>query len=267
VRFAYRVCAEARTTAGKGVDTPSGYVIVDARTVRGPDGRDHDVLDAIEALRWTAQLCPLMRHEYTIFGKGPGWAWNLLSAMLLAGNPASFRAYFRGYPSANRYWDAPDGRRYWRGRFEIDRGKPDGVGQRHVDEGGRAAGDWDGPWHAPNGIGLYERDSSGRWWPTRAALDAGYLPCSSCYLTARKSTVTVVPSEPARGPALIAAAQADSLRQSGRRLDRAELERVLREFPDVGFSRPKGPPRRRETSAAPLWRNRLPRYRGSSSGS
>jgi hypothetical protein len=224
--------------------------MVDPRTVQGPDGRNHDVLDAIEALPWTAQLCPLMRHEYTIWGKGPEWAWNVLSAMLLAQNPASFRAYFRGYPSANRYWDAPDGRRYWRGRFEIDRGEPDGVGQRTVDEGGRAARDWDGPPHAPNGIGLYEKDVNDRWWPTRAALEAGYLPCSSCELTARKSTVAVVPSEPARGPELIAAAQADSLRQAGRPLNREELERALRQFPEMDVSGPKGSPRRLETSVA-----------------
>ena len=92
---------------------PSEYVIVGPRTVRGPEGRDHDVLEAIEELPWTPQLCPLMRHEYTIWKKGPEWAWNVLSAMLLARNQASFRAYFRGYQTANRYWDAPDGRRYW----------------------------------------------------------------------------------------------------------------------------------------------------------
>ncbi len=53
---------------------PSGYVFVDSRTVRGPEGTDHDVLDAIEALPWRAQFCPFMRHEYSIRGKGPAWA-------------------------------------------------------------------------------------------------------------------------------------------------------------------------------------------------
>ncbi len=91
---------------------PIGYVIVDARTVRVPDGREHDVVDAINALPWRAQLCPLMRHEYSIWGQGPEWAWNVLSSMLLGRNRDSFRAYFRGYQSANRYWDAPDGLRY-----------------------------------------------------------------------------------------------------------------------------------------------------------
>ena len=62
---------------------PPGYVIVDHRTVRGPDGRTHDVLDAITELTWTPQLCPLMRHEYAIQQKNPGWAWNVLGSMLL----------------------------------------------------------------------------------------------------------------------------------------------------------------------------------------
>ena len=79
--------------------------------------------------------------------------------MLLASNPDSFRAYFRGYQSANRYWDAPDGLRYWRGsKFEIDRGQPDGAGLRRVDAGAKRAKDWDGPPYAPDGIGLYEQD-------------------------------------------------------------------------------------------------------------
>jgi hypothetical protein len=90
---------------------PVGFVIVDARTVRAPDGRTYDVLDAIRELRWTAQLCPLMRHEYAIQQQNPQQAWNVLSSMLLARNPQSFRAFFRGYKSANRYWDAPDGMR------------------------------------------------------------------------------------------------------------------------------------------------------------
>src|SRR4051794_2650710 len=98
---------------------PIGYDIVDARTVRGPDGREYDVVDAIEALSWRPQLCPLMPHEYSIWKKGPEgadwpeWAWNVLSSMLLVRNPDSFKAYFRGYQSATPYWDAPDGRRYW----------------------------------------------------------------------------------------------------------------------------------------------------------
>lgn len=216
----------------RGAGMPLGYVIVDSGTVRGPDGRDHDVLDAIAALPWTAQLCPLMRHEYSVWKKGPEWAWNVVSAMLLAANRDSFRAYFRGYQSANRYWDAPDGLRYWRGRFEIDRGRPDGAGLRRVDEGGRVIKDWDGPPYAPSGIGLYEQDVNQRWWPTETALAGGYLPCASCEQTNRRTTIVATPSDPHRVPSLIAAARDDSLRRLGRGLDRDELERVLRRYPD-----------------------------------
>lgn len=202
---------------------PTGYDIVDSRTVRAPDGSKHDVLDAIQALPWRAQLCPLMRHEYSIFGQGSEWAWNVLSSMLLARNPDSFRAYFRGYQSANRYWDAPDGLRYWRGRFEIDRGQPDGAGQRRTDEGAKRINDWDGPPYAPNGIGLYDRDEKGRWWPTEAALASGYLPCSSCEQTGRKTAIVASPNEPHRVAKLIAAAAS----KRGRSLDREELARLL----------------------------------------
>ena len=95
------------------------------------------MLDAIGALPWTAQLCPLMRHEYTIWEQGPEWAWNVLSAMLLARNPDSFRAYFRGYQSANRYWDAPDGLRYWRGRVTGRRSRL--IEYKGPEEAGRTA--------------------------------------------------------------------------------------------------------------------------------
>ncbi len=212
---------------------PSGYVVVDSRTVRGPDARAHDVLEAIEALPWRAQLCPFMRHEYSIRGKGPAWAWDVVSTMLQAKNPDSFRAYFRGYPSANRYWDAPDGRRYWGGGREIDRGEADDLGHRRVDEGGRPAKDWQGPRHAPNGIGLYEQDSKNRWWPTPAALEAGFLPCAAC-ARPRKALIVAVPSDPAAVLALITAAQEDSMRRLGRRLDRDELGLALRQFPEEG---------------------------------
>jgi hypothetical protein len=94
--------------------------------------------------------------------------------MLTARNPESFRAYFRGYQTANRYWVAPDGLRYWRSRFEIDRGRPDDPGLRRVDEGARGIFGWEGPPYAPHEAGLYEQDSQGRWWPTQAACRAHF---------------------------------------------------------------------------------------------
>lgn len=211
---------------------PPGHVIVGARAVRAPDGQTYDVLEAIEALPWTAQLCPLMRHEYTIWGSGPEWAWNVLSSMLTASNPASFRAYFRGYQSANRYWDAPDGLRYWRGRFEIDRGQPDDSGLRRVDAGAKPATAWAGPAHAPDGIGLYEQDEKRRWWPTEAALVAGYQPCRSCELTNRKARIVATPKHPVGAAAFIASAEQRSRAEHGRSLTRDELADQLRHLPD-----------------------------------
>ena len=211
---------------------PAGFVIVDSRTVRAPDGRTHDVLTAIEALPWTPQLCPLMRHEYTIWKQGPEWAWNVLSSMLLASNPESFSAYFRGYASPNRYWDAPDGLRYWRGRFEIDRGQADDSGLRRVDAGGRRATVWAGPPFAPDASGLYERDERGRWWPTKAALEAGYQPCRSCEMTNKKAAIVATPQDPVGSAAIIASAEQGSRVERGRGLTREELADVLRHVPD-----------------------------------
>jgi hypothetical protein len=152
--------------------------------------------------------------------------------MLGAGNPDSFRAYFRGYQSANRYWDAPDGLRYWRGGFEIDRGEPDDAGLRRVDAGGKPVKDWAGPPFAPDGIGLYERDERGRWWPTPAALDAGYLPCRSCELTGKKAAVVALPRNPAGAAAFIATANERGRAERGRSLDRDDLAEMVRHHPD-----------------------------------
>lgn len=190
------------------------------------------MLEAIQALPWTAQLCPLMRHEYTIWKKGPEWAWNVLSSMLLGSNPGSFRAYFRGYQQANRYWDAPDGLRYWRGRFEIDHGQADGSGLRRVDAGTKRATAWAGPAYAPDGSGLYEQDEKGLWWPTDAALEAGYQPCRSCELTNRRAAIVSTPKDPVGAAASIASAEQRSRTERGRSLTRDELAQLMRQVPD-----------------------------------
>lgn len=162
------------------------YEIVDSRTVRGESGRQYDVLEAIEVLPWVTQLCPLMPHQYAVSYKSPDWAWGVLETMVKSANPESYRAFFRGYPTPNRYWEAPDGLRYWRTR-ELNRCSPDSVEPlRLVSDGAKPIKDWNGPPWAPNGIGLYERDNRGHWWPTRSALEGGYQPCRACQRT-RKS--------------------------------------------------------------------------------
>jgi hypothetical protein len=122
-----------------------------------------------------------MPHEYVVQGKSDPLQYAVLEAMVRPDNPESYRAYFRGYQSANRYWEAPDGLRYWSTRFMLNRCEPDSVEPlRRVSQGARAIRDWDGPPWAPNGSGIYQRAADGRWWPTLAALASGYQPCRSC---------------------------------------------------------------------------------------
>jgi hypothetical protein len=177
---------------GSAAPPPSGevgLVIVDARTVRNGDGLAYDVLAAIDALSWHEQLCPVMAHEYAIRSNSPTWAWDVVARMLKADNPESFQAYFRGYQSPSRYWDAPDGKRYWRSRIELDRCAPEDSDVRRTGPGVGPAVDWDtAPW-APEHDPRYELDSKGQWWPTEEALRDGYQPCRACQQTSKKGVI------------------------------------------------------------------------------
>jgi hypothetical protein len=157
------------------------FEIVDEHTLVDADGTRHDVLEAIAGLPWVKQLCPLMPHEYAHQSKADPLAYAVVEHMLKAANPDTYRAYFRGYQSPNRYWDAPDGQRYWLTKMMINRCWPDSVEPlRLVSEGAKPAPTWDGPPWAPDGIGIYEPDGKGRWWPTEAALADGFQPCRAC---------------------------------------------------------------------------------------
>lgn len=154
--------------------------VVDARTVHADDGREFDVLDAIGALPWVQQLCPLMPHEYAVLFKSPEWAWAALEAMV-RWSPDSYRAYFRGYQTPNRYWVAPDGLRYWRTGMMLNRCTLDSVEPpRRVDEGAKPIKDWDGPPYAPNGSGLYLKRANGRWLPRLEGTNLE--PCRYCQI-------------------------------------------------------------------------------------
>lgn len=156
------------------------FQYVDDRTLRDADGATFDVLDAVQHLPWVRQLCPFMPHEYAILGKSPEHAWYVVEAMIRL-SPTSYRAFFRGYHSANRYWAAPDGHRYWRGRFELDRWHAaDDEGLRRRNEGAHAIKDWDGPPWAANGAGYYVQSSNGKWWPSAKFFAEGYEPCRAC---------------------------------------------------------------------------------------
>lgn len=160
--------------------TDQRYEYVDARTIRDQEGIDHDVLEAIEQLPWVRQLCPFMPHEYAILSRSPEHPWYVVEGMIRL-SPTSYRAFFRGYPRTNRYWEAPDGRRYWRSRFELDRwDASDASGLRRRDEGAHAIKGWDGPPWAPHGAGYYVPGPKGKWWPSAKFFADGYEPCKAC---------------------------------------------------------------------------------------
>jgi hypothetical protein len=160
---------------------PANFHIVDSSTVRGDDGREYNVLYAIGTLPWVRQLCPMMPHEYAVVFKSPRWAWDVLNAMVKSSNLETYRAYFRGYQTPNRYWEAPDGLRYWSTGYMLNRCEPDSVEPlRRVDAGAKPITNWDGPPWAPNRSGKYERDAKGHWWPTARALADGFPPCKAC---------------------------------------------------------------------------------------
>ena len=157
------------------------FEIIDSRTVRDEDGKDHDVLHAMDTLPWVQQTCPQMRHEYAHRDKSDELAYAVVERMLRASNPESYRAYFRGHQKPTNYWEAPDGRRYWLTNRMINRCWPGSVEPlRRVLEGAKPIADWDGPRWIPSGDGRYERGRGKTWWPTKAALAAGYEPCVSC---------------------------------------------------------------------------------------
>lgn len=164
-----------------GMTTVRELIYVDEDTLRGPGGGTYSVAEAVGELPWTRQWCPFMPHEYSILGKSPEQAWYVLEAMIRL-SPRAYRAFFRGYQSANKYWEAPDGRRYWRSKFEIDRwDSADTEGLRRRDEGAHAIKDWDGPRWAPNGAGYYlPQPGTTRWWPSPKFFAEGLEPCRWC---------------------------------------------------------------------------------------
>jgi len=83
------------------------FEIAGPRTVRDTDGREYDVLQAIAALPWVRQLCPLMSHEYAAMYKSDRTAFDVAATMVSSRNPGTYLAYFRGYRTPNRYWTHP----------------------------------------------------------------------------------------------------------------------------------------------------------------
>jgi hypothetical protein len=158
-----------------------GYEYVDEQTVRSSDGQEHVISLAVRELPWVRQLCPFMPHEYVHVKNAPKVAWQALDAMI-ARSPKTYKAFFRGYPTPNRYWDGPDGLRYWRTGMMLNRCDPVSAEIDKVADGAKAAAEWDGPPWAPNGsasTGMYVADGT-KWWPGPRFFADGLRPCRAC---------------------------------------------------------------------------------------
>jgi hypothetical protein len=105
--------------------------------------------------------------------------------------------------------------------------RADDSGLRRVDLGAKPATSWAGPPHAPDDSGLYEQDEGGGWWPTEAALEAGYQPCGSCALTNKKAPIVATPRDPVGAAAFIASAEQRNRAERGHSLARDELAGLL----------------------------------------
>jgi len=159
----------------------------DRRSVLLPDGSVLALTDAIARLEWQPMLCPTMPHSYVVstWSSLDRSAFDAILAMI-NDSPDTVLAYWRGYQWPTRYWHGPNGFRYWTTPGFVPAStvlnRTDDVDDtRPVSSGGEPIRDWVGcPWE-PQGSHVYEHvESLDGWWPTAAALAAGYPPCRSC---------------------------------------------------------------------------------------
>lgn len=159
----------------------------DRDSVLLPDGSALGMTDAIARLAWQPMLCPTMPHSYVVS------TWSSLDRSafeaileMIDRSPDTVLAYWRGYQWPTRYWHGPSDFRYWTtpgyeaGSIVLNR-TDDMDDTRPVALGGEPIQDWVGcPWE-PQDSHVYERvESLGEWWPSAAALAAGYPPCRAC---------------------------------------------------------------------------------------
>jgi hypothetical protein len=169
--------------------TGAGAVYRDRESVLLADGSVLRLTDAIDRLSWQPMLCPTMPHEYVVstWSSLDRVAFGAILAMI-RDSPDTVLAYWRGYQWPNRYWHGPNGYRYWTtpgyasGSIVLNR--TNAVDDsRPVRDGGQPIRDWVGcPWEPQtNDPRVYERvEGLDGWWPSAAALAAGYQPCRSC---------------------------------------------------------------------------------------
>ena len=127
---------------------PEDNAVVDS------SGVVYEIREAILAIPWVQarMYVSTSPHDYIVQARCPVTPWAVLSCAI-ARHPESYRAYWRGYRTANRYLDM-DGRRYWRtsaggpGGFVmmLNRSRlEDAEPPRRVDQGAKPAESWSGP--------------------------------------------------------------------------------------------------------------------------
>ena len=154
------------------------------------------VCGAIRALPWRSALPAdgMPPHQYVVLGKCLPEAWETL-AEVVRDHPASYDAFFRGYPWPMRYWEFEE-HRYWRtsaggrthmlNRCTLDSVEP----PRRVTDGATAAQEWNGPPWAPDGTAWPPGYVAGsgpshyRGMVYRAEMDPrADFPCHECGIT------------------------------------------------------------------------------------
>ncbi len=123
------------------------------------DGQVYVLREAIEHIPWVTAKKYAPRHEYSILGRGPVLAWDVL-ACAIREHPDSYLGLFRGYLRAMRYLEIDD-RRYWRTSSANPGGGltsmlnrcllTDVEPPRRVDQGAKPISDWQGPRWLPEG--------------------------------------------------------------------------------------------------------------------
>lgn len=157
---------------------PAGFGVIDEQ------GRSHEFAALAAALPWRqTELAPheprMPAHEYVVVNKLADELREVarLLKFVLDKHPASYRGYFRGYRTANRYLEPGDELRYWeswlrrRGgggvsflnRTRLDASEP----PRRVDEGAKPipAVEWGAGqpyWPQGSGYGQWKKEG-GEW--------------------------------------------------------------------------------------------------------
>ena len=161
---------EATRTVFNEIVPPSAPLKLELKgekVVNSETGEEYDLATVAARLPWRKQGAadrvydPLQHipiHWYVVMGACDWTDWDVLY-FACTKHPASYRGYFRGYPSPIQYLELGDGYRYWPTRLGVmmlNRCTPDSVEPpRRVDQGARPIKpkDWGAPPWLPQGSG------------------------------------------------------------------------------------------------------------------